>query len=79
MTLYDYLMLKEQVQTATLAIKGEHIATLNNGGTYYMLYSLDTFFVELELEKWTNKLIGRSIFKSGAQVEKYLPPLELTI
>lgn len=79
MTLYDYLMLKEQEQTATLAIKGEHVASLDNGGTYYELYSLNTIFVELEFEKWTNKLIGRSIFKSGNQMEKYLPDSQVSI
>ncbi len=79
MTLYDYLMLKEQVQTAILVIKGEHVANLDNGGTYYMLYSLDTIFVELEFEKWTNRLVGRSIFKSGNQLEKYLPDFQVSI
>ena len=79
MTLYDYLMLKEQVQTATVAIQGDHVASLDNGGTYYMLYSLDTIFVELEFEKWTNKLVGRSIFKSGTQLEKYLPDTQVSI
>lgn len=79
MTLYDYLMLKEQVQTAVLAIKGEHVSSLDNGGTYYMLYSLDTIFVELEFEKWTNKLVGRSIFKAGNQLEKYLPDSPVSI
>ncbi len=79
MTLYDYLMLKEQVQTAILVIKGEHVTNLDNGGTYYMLYSLDTIFVEMEFEKWTNRLVGRSIFKSGNQLEKYLPDSQIFI
>ncbi len=79
MTLYEYLMLSEQVQTAVLAIKGEPVTNLDNGGTYYMLYSLDTIFVELEFEKWTNRLVGRSIFKSGHQLEKYLPDFQVSI
>ena len=79
MTLYEYLMLKEQVQIAVLAIEGVHVANMDNGGTYYRLYSLDTIFVELEFEKWTNKLVGRSIFKSGNQLEKYLPDSHITI
>lgn len=66
-------MLKEYGQIITLLDKGKHVTTLNNGGTFYVLYSLSVFFVELEYEKWTNKIIGRAIFQSGLQMEKYLP------
>ena len=79
MTLYDYLMLTEKVQTVTLARKGEHVATVDNGGTFYELYSLSVFFVELEYEKWTKKLVGRAIFQSGLQMEKYLPDTKISI
>ena len=79
MTLYDYFMLKEHKQVIALLDKGKHIATLNNGGTYYELYSLSTFFVELEYEKWTKKLVGRAIFQSGLQMEKYLPDSQISI
>tara|TARA_R110001583_G_scaffold135308_1_gene287095 strand:- start:1880 stop:2098 length:219 start_codon:yes stop_codon:yes gene_type:complete len=65
-------MLKEQVQTATLVIKGEHIATLNNGATKYMLFALEGIFVEYEVEQWTNKIVSRSIFCSGTQLDKYV-------
>lgn len=79
MTLYDYFMLNERKQVIMLADKGELIATLNNGGTFYQLYSLSVFFVELEYEKWTNKLVGRAIFQSGLQMEKYLPDSQVSI
>lgn len=79
MKLYDYMMLKERDQIFALVRKGEHISTLNNGATFFQLYSLNTFFVELEYEKWTWKLVGRSIFPTGLQMEKYLPENPLTI
>jgi len=80
MTLYDFLMLKEHIQIATLLMKGVLVDRKDNGGTYFMLYSLDSIYVELEYEKWTNKLVGREIFQSGTQVEKYLPgSLKLSI
>ncbi len=79
MTLYDYLMLTEKVQTVTLASNGEYVATLDNGGTFYELYSLSVFFVELEYEKWTKKLVGRAIFQSGLHMEKYLPDTKISI
>lgn len=79
MKLYDYLMLKEHAQVITLVDKGNYISTLDNGGTYFQLYSLSTFFVELEYEKWTKKLVGRAIFQSGLQMEKYLPDQQLSM
>lgn len=79
MTLYDFLMLKEQVQTATVAIKGEHIASLDNGDTKYMLFALEGIFVEYKVERWTNKIVSRSIFCSGTQLDKYVKITELSI
>ena len=71
MSLYDYLMLKEHKQIIALITKGELVSLLNNGGTYYKLYSLSTFFVQIEFEKWTDKIVDRAIFQSGIQLEKY--------
>jgi len=73
MTLYDYLMLKERKQIITLLHEGQHIMTLDNGATVFELFSLSIFFVELEYEKFTKKLVGRAIFQSGTDLEKYLP------
>lgn len=72
MNLYDYLMLKERKQITTLIDKGTHIMTLDNGGSFFELYSLSIFFVELEYEKFTNILVGRSIFQSGVDLDKYI-------
>lgn len=72
MNLYDYLMLKEQKQISTLIDKGRHVMTLDNGATFFQLYSLSIFFVELEYEKWTNRLVGRAIFQSGTDLDKYI-------
>jgi len=71
--MYEYFMLKEHDQVMLLADKGEYVATYDNGGTKFVLYSLSTFFLELEQDKATKKLVGRRIFQSGLQLEKYLP------
>lgn len=72
-------MLKEHDQVMVLADKGEYVATYNNGGTSFVLYSLSTFFMELEQDNTTKKLVGRQIFQSGAQLEKYLPDTAISI
>lgn len=66
-------MLKEHDQVMLLADKGEYVVTYDNGGTKFVLYSLSTFFLELEQDKATKKMVGRRIFQSGLQLEKYLP------
>ena len=45
----------------------------------FVLYSLSTFFLELEQDKATKKLVGRQIFQSGAQLDKYLPNFKVSI
>ncbi len=73
MTLDDYLMLNEHNQISTLIHSGQRIMTLDNGATFFELYSVSIFFVELEYEKWTNTLVGRAIFQSGTDFDKYIP------
>ncbi|MEE9362309.1 MAG: hypothetical protein V3U92_06910 [Cellulophaga sp.] len=73
MTLYDYLMLEEHYQAILLAEKGECIASYDNGETEFVLFALSNIFVELEKDKTTQKMIGRKIFKTGVELDKYLP------
>lgn len=79
MTMYEYFMLNEHNQAITVADKGEYVATYDNGGTNFVLYSLSIFFFEIEQDKKTKKMIGRQIFQSGSQLEKYLPNFKLPI
>lgn len=79
MTMYEYFMLKEHDQVMLLADKGEYVATYENGKSNFVLYSLSTFFLELEQDKATKKLIGRQIFQSGTQLDKYLPNFKVSI
>ena len=72
-------MLKEFDQAITLARLGVYLDSFDNGNTTYKLFALGTFFMEVEQDKATKKMVGRQIFKSGAQLEKYLPDLQLTI
>ncbi len=79
MTMYDYLMLKEHDQVIIFANKREYVATYNNGRTDFVLYSLSTFFIELEQDLKTKKMIERQIFQSGAQLDKYIPDCSVLI
>jgi len=79
MKIYDYFMMNSHSQAINLAIKGVFVAKIDEGKTFKQLYSLSEFFVELEQDKSTKKLVGRAIFQSGSQLEKYLPYLPLSI
>lgn len=73
MTMYDYLMLKEHDQVMALASRAKFVSAFEDSTTKFCLYSLSIFFIELQQDKQTKKMIARNIFQSGTQLEKYLP------
>ncbi len=77
--MYHYFMLKEFDQVIAFTRNGVYLDSFNSDKTTYRLFSLSTFFIELEQDNATKKMVGRQIFKSEAQLEKYLPDLQLTI
>ncbi len=79
MDLYDFFMLNESEQTETLVQSGQLVAMKYNAITYLSLFSVSTFYVEFEWEKFTNRMVGKQIFKSGAELDKYLPDIDLVI
>ncbi|MEM9364040.1 MAG: hypothetical protein AAGA43_15470 [Bacteroidota bacterium] len=79
MNLYNYLMLSEHDQAMALASQGKFVALYDNGNTRFQLFSLSTFFYEMEQDKKTKKLVGRRIFQSGRQLDKYIPDSKMII
>lgn len=70
--LYEFMLLSEIQQYAMIAFRADFVTSLNGMGSSYHLYALGTMFIELEREFFTEKIIGKSIFKRGAKLEKYL-------
>ena len=70
--LYEFMMLSEIQQYAMIAFRADFVTSINGMGSSYHLYALGTMFIELEREFFTEKIIGKSIFKRGAKLEKYL-------
>ncbi len=71
MTLYEYKMLSEEEQWNTLWDKGEFLTNLKLINKSFSLYAIDKFFVEVELDPLTDKIIGKKVFKHGHCMEKY--------
>ncbi|WP_430907290.1 hypothetical protein [Maribacter sp. 2-571] len=81
MTLYDFLMLDTKEQMAKIMVSGTLVTHLHTKTSSFALYSIHTFFVELEYLKepeTSNQepiLLRKRIFKSGNEMEKYVDVL----
>lgn len=78
MTIYDFLLLNEQEQMAQVMLHGTFVTKVKRERRIYALYSLNTFFYELEYEGFSESpgheaiLICTNIFRSGSKINKYL-------
>jgi len=71
MSAYDFMMLSKIEQLQAISDKGKFITVKSGLGNYYELYSLGLFFIEIEKEFFTNKILKFSIFSSGTKLDKY--------
>jgi hypothetical protein len=76
MKMNDFLMLNSHKQALTLLTSGKMIRELTNSSNNLQLYSISNFFVELELEPFTNKVINRKLFASGKELVKYYSDID---
>lgn len=76
MKLYQYLRLNEQLQYQTVWEIGKYIDTFKSDGMMYLLYAINDFYVEVVFRERTNEIIGKSQFKEGEYLDKYLPLLD---
>jgi len=78
MRLYDFLILSNEEQMAQVMLHGTLITKLWDKRRLYVLYSLNTFFFEMEYhgnpksEKEQALLLRKHVFSSGVRMEKYL-------
>ena len=71
MGLYEYMMLSEEEQWNVLWDKGKYLTSLKFIDKKFSLYALFMFFVEVELDPVTDKIVCKSHFTEGKSLEKY--------
>ncbi len=78
MSLYDFMMLTNEEQMAQIMAQGTLVTKLRKERRLFVLYSLNTFYFELEYNgelksaKEEALLLRKHIFSSGVRMEKYL-------
>lgn len=68
---YDFLNLHDQDQYEIVFNKGEHIEILIEDEKRFVLYAVDLFFVEVEYDNDTGKIVNKRAFVSGEVLNKY--------
>lgn len=71
MGIYEYNILPEDEQWNTFWDKGEFLTNLKLIDKAFSLYAIDKFFVEVELDPLTDKIIGKGVFKCGDALDRY--------
>lgn len=71
----DFTALPTEQQLDVLYYQGDILANRYEDEFIYLLYSLDSFYVELRHDAYNNKLLEVSAFKDTDQLEVYLPYL----
>jgi hypothetical protein len=73
MTLYQFNSLDEMEQAETLWDKGVHIAEREDDIHKFILYQIDSFYVEVWHHKEYNVIRKLRTFSSASQLDPYLP------
>ena len=77
-TLYEFNALSFDDKLATVWKYGSHIENkpIENGTLEYLsLYGIEKFYIELVYNRDTNKIVEVHSFKTGKDLEKYLPTI----
>ncbi len=75
--LYDFMMLTRMEQWVLISSKSQPLTTLEVGDKEYILYTINTFYLEIEAERFTKKFRRMSIFKTGKKLDKYFGGIRL--
>lgn len=78
MTLQQFNGLEEIMQAAILWKRGVHIATRDDQVYQYLLYQLDSFYVEVLYHVEFEVIHRFRTFSNTSQLEPYLEPLNIT-
>jgi hypothetical protein len=71
----DFSALPTQQQLDILYYQGDILANRYEDEFIFLLYSIDSFYVELRHDAYSNKLLAVSAFKDTEQLDPYLPYL----
>lgn len=77
MDLIDYLALSDEKQWQVLWDFGKHVDTFKSIDCSFVLYALYKFYVEVELNLETDRIISKSVFVYGHKLEKYTLDLDI--
>ena len=77
MGLYEYMMLSEEEQWNDLWQNGKFISHYKSIDCKFSLYALYDFFVEVELDPLTDKILGKEHFKEGHSLDKYVGSIDI--
>lgn len=72
MKIYEFLILSDEQQYQTVWDKGTHVGTAYKNGLTCQLYSVGDFYVEVQYNPGTNKIVGKLPFKQGAHLDAYI-------
>lgn len=75
MTLYEFLMLSDELQYQIVWERGIHLDNILYNKIHHQLYAINDFYVEIHYSVSDNTIIGKLAFKSGEPLEKYLKKL----
>jgi|TARA_B110000967_G_C18595547_1_gene416617 hypothetical protein len=76
-TLYEFNQLSEDNKLKTVWDIGEFIENHISIDGIKNLYAINKFYVEVVYDAKSNKIIGVESFKTGKDLEKYLPSIEI--
>jgi hypothetical protein len=71
MTLYEFKLLPEQEQYRKLFNEGDFITHRLGSKARFTLYTLDKFFVEVEYNPKSNRIVNMVSFVSGKKLDLY--------
>ena len=71
LTLYTFKLLSDHEQYDLVFTKGDFVTTREEGASRFALYALETFFVEVEYDVDSNKIVRKVSFNSGAKLNFY--------
>lgn len=74
MGLYEYMMLSETEQWNDLWDNGTYLTNHK----YCNLYALYDFFVEVEYDPTSNKILGKGHFKTGETLDRYSGSIDIS-
>lgn len=77
MNTYEFLMLSRKEQHKLIAEQSQFIMRKDSGLSYFKLYAIGLFFVEVEKEIHTHEILDIGIFVCGTKLDKYAGELIL--